>query len=86
MSGQSGAKKREMEDNSKKLGTLFVKLNAGDVSPGVAAKLKQFCSAVSAGDLSAASSAQVSLTTTDWDECSAWLQALKRLLKTYSGR
>ena len=86
MSGQSGAKKREMEDNSKKLGALFAKLNAGDVSPGVVEKLKQFCAAISAGDLSGASAAQVSLTTSDWSECSAWLQALKRLLKTYSGR
>lgn len=25
--------------------------------------------------------AQVSLTTTDWDECSNWLTALKRLIK-----
>ena len=24
---------------------------------------------------------QVSLTTSDWDECSAWLTALKRLIK-----
>ena len=86
MSGQSGAKKREMEDSSKKLGSLFVKLNKGDVSDAVASKLKQFCSAIAAGDLSAASAAQVSLTTSDWDECSAWLKALKRLLKTYSGR
>ena len=86
MSSQSGGKKREMEDNSKKLGALFAKLNSGEISPGVVDKLKQFCAAITAGDLSAASAAQVSLTTTDWDECNAWLQALKRLLKTYSGR
>lgn len=31
--------------------------------------------------LAAALPVQVSLTTNDWDECAAWLTALKRLIK-----
>mmetsp|Transcript_32134 Transcript_32134/g.91150 ORF Transcript_32134/g.91150 Transcript_32134/m.91150 type:complete len:1157 (-) Transcript_32134:57-3527(-) len=76
------AKKREMEDNSKRLGVLFFHLNAGDVSPSVSGKLQSLCQALDAGDLATASHIQVQMTTTDWDECSQWLTALKRLIKT----
>ena len=76
------AKKREMEDNSKRLGVLFWHLNKGDVSPSVGAKLQSLCQSLDAGDLATASHIQVQMTTSDWDECSQWLTALKRLIKT----
>ncbi|KAJ9529449.1 hypothetical protein QJQ45_013699 [Haematococcus lacustris] len=44
------AKKREMDDNSKKLGQLFWRLNAGDVSAGVLPKLLQLCQAIDAAE------------------------------------
>ena len=76
------AKKREMDDSSKRLGALFWKLNAGDVSPSVAGKLLQMAQALDAGEIATAMQINVGLTTSDWDECSNWLQALKRLLKS----
>ena len=42
----------------------------------------QLCAALDAGDYAMATHVQVSLTTSDWDEASAWLTALKRLIKT----
>ncbi|CAJ2636276.1 unnamed protein product [Trifolium pratense] len=43
-------KKREIEDNSKKLGGLFAKLNSGDISKNVSDKLLQLCQAIDIGD------------------------------------
>ena len=74
-----------MEDNSKRLGNLFWSLNKGDVSPSVSAKLQLLQQALDAGDLQYANNLQVQMTTTDWDECSQWLTALKRLIKVASG-
>ncbi len=53
------AKKREAEDNSRRIGALFWRINAGDVSPGVQAQLQQLSAALSAGDIAAAQSIQV---------------------------
>ena len=75
------AKKREMDDNTKKVGQLFWKLNAGDASIGVVPKLLQLCQAVDAADWPAANHIQVQMTTTDWDECGFWLSAVKRMIK-----
>lgn len=75
------AKKREMEDNNKKLGQLLWRLNAGDVSEGVAPKLIQLCQAIDAADWHSANHIQVQMTTTDWEECGFWLSAVKRLIK-----
>lgn len=75
------AKKREMDDNSRRLGGLLWKLNEGEISGAVCSKLQSLCTALKAGDLAGAYKVQVSLTTSDWDECSQWLTALKRLLK-----
>ncbi|CAH9098983.1 unnamed protein product [Cuscuta epithymum] len=75
------AKRREIEDNSKKLGALFAKLNSGDISNNAAEKLIQLCQALDNGDTSTALQIQVLLTTTDWDECHFWLATLKRMLK-----
>tara|TARA_Y100001954_G_scaffold207869_1_gene231743 strand:+ start:555 stop:4292 length:3738 start_codon:yes stop_codon:yes gene_type:complete len=75
------AKRKEMDDSSKRLGLLLWRLNAGDVSPSVVAKLKNLASALAVADFAAAQTAQMALTTGDWDECSAWLTALKRLTK-----
>ncbi|ONM25783.1 Protein transport protein SEC31 homolog B [Zea mays] len=76
------AKKREIEDNSRKIGALFSKLNSGDISPNVSSKLIQLCSAIDASDFVTAMHLQVLLTTSDWDECNFWLAALKRMIKT----
>lgn len=78
---QAASKKREMDDNSKKLGQLFWKLNAGEVSEGVVQKLLLLKQALDQGNLNQALSVQASLTTSNWDECSSWLTALKRLIK-----
>ncbi|KAK4414507.1 protein transport protein SEC31B [Sesamum alatum] len=76
------AKKREIEDNSKKLGALFAKLNSGDISKNAAEKLVQLCQALDSGDFATALQIQVLLTTSDWDECNFWLATLKRMIKT----
>ncbi|KAH9534416.1 hypothetical protein CY35_17G005100 [Sphagnum magellanicum] len=76
------AKKREIDDNSRKLGALFVKLNSADISPNASLKLGQLCQALNVGDYATALQIQVALTTSDWDECSFWLAALKRMIKT----
>ncbi|XP_047947796.1 protein transport protein SEC31 homolog B isoform X3 [Salvia hispanica] len=76
------AKKREIEDNSKKLGALFAKLNSGDISKNAAEKLVQLCQALDNGDFATALQIQVHLTTSDWDECNFWLATLKRMIKT----
>jgi protein transport protein SEC31 len=75
------AKRKEMDDSSKRLGILLWRLNAGEVSPSVIAKLRDLARALSVADFAAAQTAQMALTTGDWDECSAWLTALKRLTK-----
>lgn len=53
------AKKREIEDNSKKLGALFAKLNSGDISKNASDKLIQLCQALDNGDFSTALQIQV---------------------------
>ncbi|XP_024364075.1 protein transport protein SEC31 homolog B isoform X2 [Physcomitrium patens] len=75
------AKKREIEDNSRKLGALFVKLNSADLSDNASKKLVQLCQAINGRDYTAAMQIQVALTTSDWDECGFWLTALKRMIK-----
>ncbi|KAL5543632.1 hypothetical protein UlMin_007416 [Ulmus minor] len=75
-------KKREIEDNSKKIGALFAKLNSGDISRNAAEKLVQLCQALDSGDFSTALQIQVLLTTSEWDECNFWLATLKRMIKT----
>ncbi|KAE8038305.1 hypothetical protein FH972_010830 [Carpinus fangiana] len=76
------AKKREIEDNSRKLGALFAKLNSEDISKNAADKLVQLCQALDNGDFSTALQIQVLLTTSEWDECNFWLATLKRMIKT----
>ncbi|KAH9300540.1 hypothetical protein KI387_012123 [Taxus chinensis] len=76
------AKRREIDDNSRKIGSLFAKLNSGDISPNAATRLVQLCQALDSGDHATALQIQVGLTTSDWDECSFWLAALKRMIRT----
>lgn len=78
----NAAKKREIEDNSRKLGALFSKLNSGDISKNAADKLVQLCQALDNGDYGTALQIQVLLTTSEWDECNFWLATLKRMIKT----
>lgn len=54
------AKRREIEDNSKRLGGLFVKLNSGDISKNAADKLLQLCQALDNGDFGTALQIQAS--------------------------
>jgi protein transport protein SEC31 len=70
-----------MDDTSKRIGTLFWKLNGGEVTPAALQKLQQLCRALDANDLGGASHMQAELTTAHWDECGGWLTALKRLMK-----
>jgi protein transport protein SEC31 len=53
------ARKREMDDNSRRLGGLFWKLNEAQVPPHVVAKLQQMCAALDAGNWPAAQHLQV---------------------------
>ncbi|KAF5738393.1 Transducin family protein / WD-40 repeat family protein isoform 1 [Tripterygium wilfordii] len=76
------AKKREIEDNSRKIGALFAKLNSGDISTNAADKLVQLCKALDNNDFGGALQIQVLLTTSEWDECNFWLATLKRMIKT----
>ncbi|MEW5306110.1 MAG: hypothetical protein WDW36_008602 [Sanguina aurantia] len=78
------AKKREMDDNSKKLGQLFWKLNAGELSAELLPQLQQLCLAIDAANWTAASGIQGGLTTSHWDECGFWLTPMKRLIKSRS--
>ncbi|GAB4832488.1 hypothetical protein Ancab_006510 [Ancistrocladus abbreviatus] len=78
----NATKKREIEDNSRKLGALFAKLNTGDISRNAADKLVQLCQALDIGDYGTALQIQVLLTTSEWDECNFWLATLKRMIKT----
>lgn len=53
------AKKREIDDNSKKIGALFAKLNSNDISKNAVEKLVQLCQALDNGDYSTALQIQV---------------------------
>ncbi|KAK9141413.1 hypothetical protein Scep_011094 [Stephania cephalantha] len=76
------AKRREIEDNSRKIGALFAKLNSGDISKNAADKLVQLCQALDINDFGTAVQTQVLMTTTVWDECNFWLSTLKRMIKS----
>ncbi|URE36710.1 transport protein [Musa troglodytarum] len=76
------SKKREIEDNSRRIGSLFAKLNSGHTSPDVAAKLVQLCQALDAGDFAGALHIQVDLARSYWNECDVWVASLKRMIKT----
>jgi protein transport protein SEC31 len=80
--GSHPARKKEVDDASKRVSVLLWKLNRGDVSESVCGKLTQMCAALDAGDVAGATQVQVAMTTSDWDEASGFLTALKRLLKT----
>ncbi|XP_065870898.1 protein transport protein SEC31 homolog B [Euphorbia lathyris] len=83
--GIRGSKKREIEDNSKRIGVLFAKLNSGDISKNASDKLVQLCQALDKNDFSTALQIQVLLTTSEWDECNFWLATLKRMIKGRQG-
>lgn len=78
---QHALQQREMEDNGKKLGILFWKLNAHELSNEVVALLVPLSQALTAGDIATAKSIHVKLTGSHWSECSHWLQVIKRLMK-----
>lgn len=75
------ARKRELDDASKKLGGLVWRMNQGMVSDSVTSKLLSLAAALDAYDYAGAAHVQVQLTTGDWEECSTWLTALKRIIK-----
>lgn len=53
------AKKKEIEDYSRKMGGLFAKLNSGDISKNASEKLVQLCQALDNGDFTTALQIQV---------------------------
>lgn len=66
-------KKREMEDNAKRLGNLFWKLNKNDVSQSVANSLIQLAAALNARDVAAATQIQVrTLGPARFPSCCLW--------------
>ncbi|KAL8171502.1 hypothetical protein V2J09_023306 [Rumex salicifolius] len=79
--GGAPARKKEMEDNSRRIGSLFDNLNKGQISNNVAQKLLHLCDCLDKGDYNGALQCQVQLTTSDWDECQYWLAALKRMIR-----
>jgi protein transport protein SEC31 len=81
----NAAKKRELDDSSKKLGALFWRMNKRDVSPSVQSKLTLLCAALDKSDFVSAGQVHQQLTAGDWDEAASWLPALKRLMKARSG-
>ncbi len=48
--GPSAGKKREAEDNSKKIGALFWRMNAGELKPEILDKLRALGSAIQSGN------------------------------------
>ena len=54
-----GPKKRELDDTSRRLGTLFWRLANDDISPGVKASLRELCAALDARDFPTALQKQV---------------------------
>lgn len=70
-----------MEDNAKKLGILFWKLNVHELSDEVVGLLVPLAQALTSGDIATAKSIHVKLTGSHWSECSQWLQVIKRLMK-----
>ncbi|KAH7676991.1 Ancestral coatomer element 1 Sec16/Sec31 domain-containing protein [Dioscorea alata] len=85
LGGANPSSKRQIEDNSKKIGSLFAKLNSGDISSNAASKLRELCHALDSGDFESALHTQVRLITSDWDECNVWLTALKRMIMIRKG-
>jgi len=79
--GGNPAKKRELDDSSKRLGALLWRLNKRDVSQSVLSKLQALCGALDRGDYATVNALIVQLTSADWEECSQWVPALKRLVK-----
>ena len=56
------ARRREIEDNSRKIGALFAKLNSGDISKNASDKLVQLCQALDRNDFSSALQIQACVT------------------------
>ena len=54
-------RKREADDNSRKVGALFWRMNAGELKPEVLDKLRTLVSAIQSGNAQEAASIQVSL-------------------------
>ncbi|KAH0916308.1 hypothetical protein HID58_030754, partial [Brassica napus] len=75
------AKKRDIEGISRKVGSLFAKLNNEDISKHAAEKLSLLCQALDKHDFVAALQIQAHLASTEWDECNFWLLPLKQMIK-----
>ncbi|CAN6896272.1 unnamed protein product [Brassica oleracea] len=75
------AKKRDIEGISKKVGSLFAKLNNEDISKHAAEKLSLLCQALDKQDFNAALQIQTHMASTEWDECNFWLLPLKQMIK-----
>lgn len=83
--GATGARKKELEGISTKIGGLFVFLNEGEgeehISEPVADQLAWLCEAMRAGDANAVNAHLLYISTNHWEEAAYWFPALKRLAK-----
>ncbi|CAD7701117.1 unnamed protein product [Ostreobium quekettii] len=81
---QTPGKRREIADGSKRLGTLFWKMNEREVSPAMIQRLQELTKALEAGNVAAALQIQLHMTEDGelWAEGEYWLPGLKRLLRT----
>lgn len=81
----SGARKKELDGISTKIGGMFVFLNAGEgethISGPVADALAALCAAMRAGDAATVNAHLLFVSTHHWEEAAYWFPSLKRLVK-----
>ena len=80
-----GARRKELEGISTKLGGMLVFLNEGEgethLSDPVADSLAALCDAMGAGDHATVNAHLLYISTHHWEEAAYWFPALKRLVK-----
>ena len=81
----SGARKKELDGISTKIGGMFVFLNEGTgethISDNVADSLAALCAAMRAGDAATVNAHLLHVSTHHWEEAAYWFPSLKRLVK-----
>jgi len=81
----AGARKKELDGISTKIGGMFVFLNAGEgethISGPVADALAALCAAMRAGDAATVNAHLLFVSTHHWEEAAYWFPSLKRLVK-----
>uniref|UniRef100_A0A7S0KB69 Uncharacterized protein n=1 Tax=Micromonas pusilla TaxID=38833 RepID=A0A7S0KB69_MICPS len=81
----AGARKKELDGISTKIGGMFVFLNEGEgethISGPVADSLAALCDAMRAGDAATVNAHLLHVSTHHWEEAAYWFPSLKRLVK-----